>query len=109
MLPDKKVKCPYTGFSKTCSEGVIEHSCPKWVKLVGKDPQTGGMVDKYDCADAWVPLLLIENANMSRGTTIAIEKFRDETLKAGVAAEQTKREALERLTGGNAGQLKVIK
>lgn len=108
MLPDKKVKCPYTGFSKTCFEGVVEHSCPKWVKLVGKDPQSTALVDKYDCADAWVPLLLVENSQMSRSTTAAIEKFRNETVKAATTAEETKRDALKLLSGGNAGQLKVI-
>src|SRR5712691_8043638 len=47
MLPDKKVMCPYTGFQKSCWEGVAEHSCPKWIHIMGSDPNTGQAVDKY--------------------------------------------------------------
>jgi hypothetical protein len=77
MLPDKKIKCHHTGFAKTCLSMVSKGACPKWVRVTGKNPQDGSLIDRYDCADALVPLLLIENANMSRHTAAAIEDFRN--------------------------------
>lgn len=81
MLPDKKIKCPYTGFSKTCFDGVVKHSCPKWVKVTGSNPNTGEMLDKYDCSDAWVPMLLIENSQQQRQTGAAVESLRNVVAK----------------------------
>lgn len=77
MLPDKKVKCPYTGFTKTCFDGVTKHNCPKWVHVVGMSPNTGQPVDAYDCTDRWLPALLIENAQQSRQTGAAVESLRN--------------------------------
>lgn len=79
MLPDKKIKCPYTGFTKTCFEGVTEHNCPKWVHVRGTSPQ-GDEVDKYDCSDAWIPILLIENSQVQRQTSASVNSFRDEMI-----------------------------
>lgn len=81
MLPDKKVKCPYTGFTKTCFDGVVKHSCPKWIKMVGTNPNTGISIDEYNCSDAWTPILLIENSQQQRQTGAAVESFRNEMLK----------------------------
>jgi hypothetical protein len=83
MLPDKKIKCPYTGFTKTCFDGVTKHSCPKWIHVRGTDPQ-GGEVNRYDCSDAWLPMLLIENSQQQRQTGAAVESFRNEMVKASV-------------------------
>jgi hypothetical protein len=77
MLPDKKIKCPYTGFTKTCFDGVVKHSCPKWIHVAGVDPNTGNAVDRYDCSDAWIPALLIENSQQQRQTGSAVESFRN--------------------------------
>lgn len=81
MLPDKKIKCPYTGFTKTCFDGVTKHNCPKWVKVSGKKPQSDETIDLYDCSDAWIPALLIENSQQQRQTGAAVESFRNEMLK----------------------------
>lgn len=77
MLPDKKIKCPYTAFKMTCFDGVAKHSCPKWVHIVGVNPNTGQPVDSYDCSDKWLPALLIENAQQSRQTGAAVESLRN--------------------------------
>jgi phosphosulfolactate phosphohydrolase-like enzyme len=81
MLPDKSVMCPYTGFSKTCFEGVAEHSCPKWVHIVGANPQTGASVDRFACSDAIMPMLMIENSQQQRQTGAAVESFRNEMVR----------------------------
>jgi hypothetical protein len=88
MLPDKSIRCPYTGFAKSCLDGVVKHKCPKWVRVLGRHPQTGAEMDRYDCSDALVPLLLIENALVSRQTAAAIEDFRNNviSLNRGLSA-----------------------
>ena len=82
MLPDPKVKCPATGFARSCREIVTECDCPKFVSLKGKNPQTGADVESWGCVDSFLPLLLIENAQMSRQTGAAVESFRNEVVKA---------------------------
>lgn len=77
MLPDKKIKCPYTAFKTTCFDGVVKHTCPKWIKVTGANPNTGETIDRYDCADSWIPLLLIENSQQQRQTGAAVESLRN--------------------------------
>lgn len=94
MLPDSKVRCPATGFAKSCREILAECDCPKFVAIRGRDPQTGADVDRHGCVDSFLPLLLIENAQMSRQTAAAVESFRNEA----VAASDRSREAFGRRT-----------
>lgn len=95
MLPDPKVKCPATGFAKSCRDIISKCDCPKFVSIKGRDPQTGQEVDRHGCVDSFLPLLLIENAQMSRQTGAAVESFRNEVIKAG----QERRDVVERLYG----------
>ncbi len=90
MLPDPKIRCPATAFARTCREVLSECDCPKFVTIRGKDPQTGAEIDRSGCVDGFLPLLLIENAQMSRQTGAAVESFRNEVINAN---EQT-REAI---------------
>ena len=82
MLPDHKVKCPATGFARSCREIVAEHDCPKFVSIKGQDPQTGAIVDRHGCVDSFLPLLLIEIAQQTRQAGAATESFRNEVVKA---------------------------
>lgn len=93
MLPDPKLKCPATGFARSCREILAECDCPKFVSIKGADPQTGAVVDRAGCVDSFLPLLLIENAQQSRQTAAAVESFRNEVLKAN-AADAARREEL---------------
>jgi len=97
MLPDPKIKCPATGFAKSCRAIVTKCDCPKFVTIRGKDPQTGADVDRSGCVDGFLPLLLIENAQMSRQVGAAVESFRNEVVKAEANAAETRQEVLERL------------
>ena len=94
VLPDKNIKCPATGFARTCREVLAECECPKFVSIKGSDPQTGAVVDRHGCIDSFLPMLLIENAQMSRQTAASIDALRGEMKEASEAAEQTKRDAL---------------
>jgi len=58
------------------------HKCSKFVYLAGKNPNgEDDFVNEGKCADAWTPILQIENANTNRGQTAALESFRNETVK----------------------------
>lgn len=86
-LGPSDLECPFHRklMNKVC------HKCPLWVKLQGKNPQTGGLVDEWDCSVAWLPILLIENAQETRQGAAATESFRNEMVKAAgqVKAERT--------------------
>lgn len=88
MLPDPKIKCHYTGFTKTCFNMVTKCSCRKWVHLLGVNPQTGKEVDVWNCADSLQHYLMIENSKMQRETGAAVESFRNEVVKRATHREE---------------------
>ena len=99
MLPDPKIKCPYVAFSRSCRDIVAECDCPKFVNVRGRDPQTNTTVDRWGCADAFVPLLMVENVMAANQTGAAVESLRNEIMKAQDAAMSVRQEAVRRLTG----------
>jgi hypothetical protein len=94
MLPDSKIRCPYTAFARSCREIVAACDCPKFVHVQFTNPQTGELIDKYGCADAFAPLLTILNAQAANQTAAAVESFRNEVVKANESAVQERREVL---------------
>ena len=48
---------------------------------MGTNPNTGQLVDEFDCADRWVPLLLVESAQKTNQVGAAVESFRNEMCK----------------------------
>ncbi len=86
MLPDPKIRCPATGFTKSCREILGEYDCPKFVRISGANANTGEAVDKVGCVDGFLPLLLIENSQQQRQTAAAVESFRNETVVANERA-----------------------
>lgn len=67
--------CPL--LKKVC----IEHKCKFYVHLIGNDPQTSKGIDKFDCAMAFIPVLLIEGTQQTRQAGAAIETFRNEMVR----------------------------
>jgi hypothetical protein len=94
MLPDKETKCHHTGFQSSCRDMVVNCSCRKWRQIQGKNPNTGEDVNGWDCVDAWLPLLMIENSQMQRQTGAAVESLRNEMVKAATAQQQLQIQAL---------------
>lgn len=78
MLPDKNIRCPATGFAKSCREIVSEWDCPKFVTVNGANPNTGEPVNKSGCIDSFMHMLMIENSQQQRQTAAAVESFRNE-------------------------------
>jgi hypothetical protein len=63
------------------SAALSKHDCPKFVKVTGVNLNDGAPVDRFGCVDSFLPMLLIENAQMQRQTGAAVESFRNEMVK----------------------------
>jgi hypothetical protein len=77
MKFEAKPNCPLNGFSP-CKQ--LE--CAWFIQIRGKNPNTGEDVDEWGCAQAWLPILMIENSQQQRSTGAAVESFRNEMAKA---------------------------
>jgi len=77
MKLEVKDNCPLNGF-----EPCKKFDCAWFIQLRGTDPNTGEEVDDWGCSMAFMPILLIENAQQSRQTGAAVESFRNEMVKA---------------------------
>lgn len=77
-MAEKGDVCPQhkVDVSKVC------HKCPWWTLLRGKHPQSEEQIDRWGCAIAWLPILMIEASQASHQTGAAVESFRNEVVKA---------------------------
>lgn len=71
----KKADCPL--WRGPCRQ----HECRWFVQIMGHNPNTGADVNQWDCAMAWLPLLLIENSQMQRQTGASTDKVATEVKK----------------------------
>jgi hypothetical protein len=62
--------------SKVC------HTCPLWMSVAGKNPNTGEDTNDWRCALQWIPFLLIESAMQTRGAAAATEDARNRIVEA---------------------------
>lgn len=76
----------------------IQFKCAFWTQLRGSNPQTGGEVDEWACAIAWLPILLIENAKEVRQGAAATESFRNEVIARVDGAARSRIVAREPMT-----------
>ena len=76
MQIESKANCPLDGF-KPCRQ--LE--CAWFIKIAGTNPNTGKEVEEWGCSMAWMPMLMIENSQQQRGTSAAVESFRNEMVK----------------------------
>jgi hypothetical protein len=58
------------------------HTCPWWLEIRGRNPNTGVDVDQWGCAVSFLPMLLIENAAQARGAAAATEDARNGIVSA---------------------------
>jgi hypothetical protein len=66
----------------------LENKCALFTCVRGTDNNTGKEVDEWQCAIAWLPMLLINAANESRKTCAATESFRNEMVVQGQQTQQ---------------------
>jgi hypothetical protein len=76
MQIESKSNCPLDGF-KPCRQ----LDCAWFMKIAGTNPNTGKEVEEWGCSMAWLPMLMIENSQQQRGTSAAVESFRNEMVK----------------------------
>lgn len=82
-----EMACPLNG--AICNDGFREDfkanekgnkkQCRWWTHVAGKDPQSEKVIDHYDCAMAWVPVVILEASQMTRHMTATTQEFRNET------------------------------
>lgn len=81
-------------FCPIIQKDCIEHGCKFFIHLLGNDPQNpGATIDKFDCAIAFLPILLIENANVSRQGNASMDKVATEIHKIADIPIQIRLEA----------------
>jgi hypothetical protein len=64
----------------------VELKCAWFTQMRGTNPNTGKEVDEWNCAVAWLPMLLVENSMQQRHTGAAVESFRNEVVQANINA-----------------------
>lgn len=57
------------------------HTCPWWQQIRGKHPQSLEDLDRWDCAIALLPLLMIENSQRQMQTAASVDKVATEMQK----------------------------
>ena len=72
--------CPFGRECEEVRDGKI-YRCRIYCNIKGKNPQSEEIIDQWDCAFSWLPVLLVENAQTNRGQTQALESFRNEISK----------------------------
>jgi hypothetical protein len=83
MKIEPKHNCPLNNF-----EPCKEMECAWFIKLVGKNPNTGADIEDWGCSIAYLPILTIENSQMQRQTGAAVESFRNEMVKANEVGQR---------------------
>lgn len=83
MKIEPKNNCPLDNFNP-CRQ--LE--CAWFMKITGKNPNTGADIDEWGCSMAWMPVLMIENSQQQRQTGAAVESFRNEMVKANDKSQQ---------------------
>jgi hypothetical protein len=84
----------------------IEHRCAHYQEIMGKHPQTGEVLNHWDCAFNWTNILLIDAAKEVRQAAAAVESFRNESVsssKAMAGGLLAVAKAAQRAGGGQPG------
>ena len=83
------LSCPLGHKCEEARDGAI-HRCAWFTKLAGQLPD-GSQADEQGCAMAWLPVLLVENARVVRGTSAAVESFRNDVVSANSIIDSVRR------------------
>ena len=95
MKIEVKQNCPLNDFNP-CKQ----FDCAWFMKIAGTNPNDGQATEEWGCAMAWLPVLLIENAQQSRQTGAAVESFRNEMVESNKVSQ-----AIAALTAKNNNKL----
>lgn len=80
----------------------IEKKCKFWTHLYGKNPQSDSLIDKFGCAIEFLPILLVENAQMIRQAAASTDKVATQVNVSNMILEKARIDASDRrlLTNG---------
>ena len=95
MKIEVKQNCPLNDFNP-CKQ----FDCAWFMKIAGTNPNDWQPTEEWGCAMAWLPVLLIENAQQSRQTGAAVESFRNEMVESNKVSQ-----AIAALTAKNNNKL----
>ena len=84
-------------FCPLIKKDCIEHSCKFYTKLQGKHPQDGSIINHWDCAITWLPIMLAENTQKTNELGAAMESFRNEMGKGQTAFNNILANASEKI------------
>jgi hypothetical protein len=79
---------------------LVCHKCAWYLHIRGKHPQTDEDMDKWECAIALQPILMIENSRLLHVNNAAITSLREETVKGTnkkIASDLLRTQALVRI------------
>lgn len=83
MQMTPKNNCPLNNF-QPCKQ----MECAWFMKINGKNPNTGQEIEEWGCAVAWLPIMMIENSQQQRQTGAAVESFRNEMVKSNEVSRE---------------------
>lgn len=72
--------CPLGHKCEVAENGHINR-CAWFVKLEGKNPQTGKDIDEWKCAMAWQPILAVEQSAQMRGVACSVQEAGNRSLE----------------------------
>lgn len=72
MFGDKKADCPL--WRAPCKE----HGCRWWMRISGTSANTGLPIDRFECAIAILPELMLENTQQARQAGASFDKMSTE-------------------------------
>lgn len=85
---EHSIVCPLGCECERIVDDRIE-TCAWYVKIQGKNPQDGNLIDEHKCAIAWQPILMVEGSGVSRNIAASVQSLRNETIKRQDAALRT--------------------
>jgi hypothetical protein len=75
--------------------------CAWFVEVRGMNPNTGEMVDEWNCSIAWLPMMQIETSQQARQAGAAVESFRNEVVRTNAENQQLYLNFMEQVKEGN--------
>lgn len=97
-MAKKEPVCPL--LKKAC----LGHDCAWYAHMEGMNPQNGAVMDHWDCAIKWLPILITEQARQTRGVQASVESMRNET----VTRQDQANSHMAEMTGQMAGVMPIV-
>lgn len=88
MIPSKDTMCHRTFFRKSCFDLVTSGKCKRWHNIQGEHPQTGAIVNHWDCVDNLVPWTILQLGRAQGEAAASADKVATEVKAAAAVHAQ---------------------